>query len=122
MQFTGDYQGAVGNLQPAVGGTLLFSASTSMSGTLNVAGGAFMAGNAQLLRHGHLAAQWRHARRSARPLTGTNAVANPLAWGANPTLNFGGTSNLQLSASLGLATSGTPTTSMTLGPMAPSPA
>ena len=31
-------------------------------------------------------------------MTGTNALANALVWGPNPTLNFGGTANLQLSA------------------------
>ncbi len=108
VQFTGDYQDLVANLQPAVGGTLLFSSSTSMSGTLNVAGGAFVAGNTNSF--GTLTLQINGGTLGASTaLTGTNAVSNPLIWGANapPTLNFGGTAMLQLSSSLVLTASGT---------------
>ncbi len=107
VQFTGNFSGLAASLQPAVGGTILLSTSTSISGgTINVAGGAFAAGNANSfgtaaleLNGGTLAA--------TATLTGTNAVANPLAWGPTPTLYIGGGSNLQLSSSLVLATSGT---------------
>ena len=98
VQFSGDYQGAIASLLPAAGGTLLFAGSTSMSGTLNVAGGAFVAGNPNSF--GSTTLQINGGSLGALRAV---SVSNPLVWGAMRTLNFGGSSLLTLSASLGLA-------------------
>ncbi|MGA2033335.1 MAG: PA14 domain-containing protein, partial [Thermoguttaceae bacterium] len=100
------YSGLLANLAPASGGTLVINSNVT-AGTLNVAGGGYFANNSSSfgpttttlsLNGGTLGA--------TTALTGSNAVANPLTWGATPTLNFSGASNLELSGSLGL-TSGT---------------
>ncbi|MGA2035853.1 MAG: autotransporter-associated beta strand repeat-containing protein, partial [Thermoguttaceae bacterium] len=103
----GAYSGALANLAPLSGGTLVINNNVT-AGTLNVAGGAYFANNNSSfglttttlsLNGGTLGA--------TTALTGSNAVANPLTWGATPTLNFSGASNLELSASLSLTSGGT---------------
>ena len=97
------YSGPLANLTPAVGGALLIADNVT-AGTLNVAGGAYFAasptsfGPAILqLNGGTLAA--------TTALTGSNSIANGLIWGptSGGTLNFGGNSNLALSAPLNLS-------------------
>ena len=97
---SGAYTGSLANLTPPVGSTLVIVNNTS-SGTLNVAGGAFLAtsstsfGPATLeFGGGTLAA--------TTALTGSNALANPLVWGTSPaSLTIGGT-NIGLSSALAL--------------------
>ncbi len=100
---SGAYSGSLANLAPAAGGTLVIANNIS-AGTLNVAGGAYAAtspasfGPTTLqLNGGTLAA--------ATALTGGNAIANSLVFTTtgSKTLNFGGSSNLELSGSLNLS-------------------
>ena len=104
VYLSGPYSGLLANLVPPAGATLVIANNVS-SGTLNVAGGAYAAtspasfGPATLqLNGGTLAA--------ATPLTAGNAITNSLVWttsGGTHTLNFGGSSKLELSGSLNLS-------------------
>ena len=116
---SGTFAGPLKNLAPLAGGTLVINDNSS-SGTLNLAGGAYLAtsnaafGPATLaLDGGTLAA--------AAPMTGVNAIGNPLVLGTSTanggvarTLCIGGSFPLQLSSTLSLS-SGTTTINDPIG-------
>ncbi|MGA2031230.1 MAG: autotransporter-associated beta strand repeat-containing protein, partial [Thermoguttaceae bacterium] len=95
------YSGSLANLAPLSGGTLVINNNVT-NGTLDVANGGYFAGN--LSSFGPVTLQLDGGTLGATTaLTGANAVANILTWGATHTLNFSGAANLELSGTLGLA-------------------
>jgi autotransporter-associated beta strand protein len=109
----GNYSGLPTSLVPATGGTVVLNASNSMTGTLNVAGGTFIAGNSAAF--GGTTLQFNGGSIGANTnLTGSNAINNQMAWGttASVTISQGygngySTTNIQFTQPLSLPNSGT---------------
>jgi autotransporter-associated beta strand protein len=109
----GNYSGSPGNLVPAAGGTVVLNASNSVTGTLNVTGGAFIAGNSASF--GTTTLQFNGGTIGANTaLTGSNAITNSMTWGANPSITIStgygnnyGTAAIQFTQPLSLPLAGT---------------
>jgi autotransporter-associated beta strand protein len=104
------YSNAADNLAVTSGATLALTASNTMTGTLNVTGGSFLAGNPAAFggasgatlkfNGGTIGAQTNN-------LTGANAVPNPMSWGSNPSVNIGGSTHIEFNQPLSLPLAGT---------------
>ncbi len=101
---SGTYSGVLANLKPLAGGFLVINDNTT-SGTLTVANGAYVASGASSFGPATLSLDGGTLAATAA-LTGSNAVGNLLvsttSGVGNRTLNFGGSSPLQLTSGLGL--------------------
>ena len=102
---SGTYSGSLKNLTPAAGGALVINDNTS-SGTLTIAAATYVATNNASFGPATLALDGGTLA-ATTALTGSNAIANPLALsisfsggGMPHTLYFGGSSSLELSSPL----------------------
>ena len=101
VTFSGGFNGDASQLTPGAGGTIyLPTANTGMtvsSGTVNVAGGAWILGSQFSLGAyppGTTLELDGGTLGASAALTGTAAVANPLVFGANQTVNIAGSTTM----------------------------
>jgi autotransporter-associated beta strand protein len=100
------YSSAADNLAVTSGATLALSASNTMTGTLGVTGGSFIASNPASFGTATLKFNGGTIGALANNLTGASAIANPIAWGGNPSVNIGGSAKIEFNQPLSLPGTG----------------
>ena len=96
------YNSLANSLGVTGGATLVLSSSNGMSGTLAVAGGSFVAGNSASF--GSATLQFSGGTIGANaPLTGANAIANPVTWSNTNSINIGGSAPIEFSRAISLS-------------------
>jgi autotransporter-associated beta strand protein len=106
---SGVYTGPANNLSVASGATLALNAANAMTGTLNVAGGAFLAGNPAAFSPANTILQLNGGTIGANTnLTSGSggAITNALTWGGNRSINIGGSAPIEFNQPLSLPIAG----------------